>query len=192
MRISQKSIIIFLIFIITALILALAATLYFQTKNESNTQGVFSYTEFLNFASNVNNNLSFENYQNVSSSDTQIVAIDKDLSFGKRGFTTLNGNQSNFTTQRSIVYLSNDTTHVITIDFIYLDKPLYNDLLFWRYPVENEASKSTANNFNENIICYKNVMINICIFTQPNQPDSLMELTNVSHQFVDFINNNNL
>ncbi|MCY6485386.1 hypothetical protein OW763_13700 [Clostridium aestuarii] len=88
------------------------------------------------------------------------------LSFNKRGFLTLSGNFSanEKPTQKRITYINNDSNCIVNFNIIYLNKPLENDLIFWRDSgAKNKNIKEIFNNYKEMIFSYKNSLIKIDI-----------------------------
>lgn len=136
--------------------------LCYSKINKTNQAEFLSYQGFVDFFNDFNGNFKFNGYQNLYNNDTsQIIYIDSKSSFGKRNYLTLDNKQSDLQTQRRIEFVDASNSRLITIDFIYLDTPLYADLLFWNDPLPNGENEFLKNIYTDNILSYKNILIKI-------------------------------
>lgn len=152
-----------------------------------------SYEEFTDFFNYFDERLSLQGYKNLGNNDfVQIVGIDKEASFGKRKFLTLDGMQSTLQTQKRIEYTKSDGSEYIVIDFIYLDKPLYKDLLYWNDPLWNEENEHFKDIFTDNMLSYKNIMIKTTVFSASVGGEESINnsLSHITRQVVDLISKN--
>lgn len=149
-----------------------------------------SYERFTDFFNYFNENLCLQGYHNLENNDMpQIVYIDEESSFGKRKYLTLDGMESALQTQKRIEYTKSDGSELVVIDLIYLDEPLYEDLLYWNDPLWNEENEFIKNIFTDNILSYKNMLIKLTVFsTSTGQEKSINNsLSNITREVVDFI-----
>lgn len=101
-----------------------------------------SYEEFSGFFEALDENLILEGYQNLGNNrNVHIVAIEKAHSFGKRSFLTLDDTPSALETQERIEYIREDGSELVALDLVYLDSPLYEDLLYWNDPIVRNKEK---------------------------------------------------
>lgn len=161
-----------------------------RRSNKTYTEAL-SYQEFTSFFDNFNNNFKIEGYQNLYNNDTpQIVYIGPAASFGKRSYLTVDGNASDLQTQKRIEFIdiSTDNGKLITIDFIYLDTPLYADMLYWNDPLWNDENKHLKDIYTDNILSYRNVLIKTSVFSfedgEENISKDLIEITACVTSFI--------
>lgn len=149
-----------------------------------------SYEEFTDFFNHLDKSLYLEGYDNLDNNDLpQIVYIGEEASFGKRKYLTLDGEQSPLQTQKRIEYSKSDGSELVVIDVIYLDKPLYKDLLYWNDPLPNKNIKHMKDVVTDNILSYKNTLIKLTVFSASagNEESINNSLINITREVVDLI-----
>lgn len=151
-----------------------------------------SYEQFVSFFEKFNSDFGLEEYINLGNNDIpQIIYIDKSASFGKRNYLTVDNAQSALQTQKRIEFLKDDESELVVLDFIYLDSPLYEDLLYWNDPLWNEENSEMKNTFTDNIISYKNILIKISVFSirEGSEESINKSLSSITPHIVNFISN---
>ena len=165
----------------------------YQRRSNTEMTPVMSYEEFSGFFEDLDENLTLKGYQNLGNNrNVHIVSIDKAHSFGKRSFLTLDDAPSPLETQQRIEYIREDGSELAALDLIYLESPVYEDLLYWNDPIiQNEENKSLENQFTDNILSYRNVLIKISVFSlSDGDSESINKsLIDITGQVVDFIQN---
>lgn len=159
-----------------------------QTKKDE----IIKYDDYIVLYNKMNEELKLPNYKNLGGNeDVNLVYIDNQLSFKTRSYLTIDDKQSNLSTQQRIEYVDDNNKDLLSIDLIYLSKPLNNDLIYWNNTLnDNEENEFIRTKFNENIIAYKNILIKISLYAKgDNEVDDNM-LTAISLEVVKFIQNN--
>ncbi len=94
--------------------------------------------------------------------DTNLVAIDAADSFNTRSFLTLNGDQSNDTTQKQLIYKDTKGDAFTVIDVIYLKHSLGKDMISWPSKALNTAQKEQVlSQYDTCLIAYDNILVQI-------------------------------
>lgn len=137
-------------------------------KMDNSKKGLsLSYEQYRDLFNNMSQKLQLAQFSFLESTKgSNIVAIDKDWSFGSRSMLTLEGKPSDTETQERIIYKKKDGT-LLLIDLIYLKDILSNDLIFWPTQ-ETEANKTedVLKSFDEAMLSYKNVIVKITIISK--------------------------
>lgn len=133
-----------------------------STSEVNEQKQILTYEQFRKLFNDMATNISIPNSKQVEKTDgLNLVAIDKNFSFGKRLFLTLNGDQSDEETQERIIF--KDENGIITlIDLIYLKSFVGNDLILWpTHETKTFKSESIMKQFDEAIVSYNNVLVKI-------------------------------
>ncbi|MEF2966107.1 hypothetical protein V3851_09725 [Paenibacillus sp. M1] len=123
---------------------------------------LFSYEQYRTLFNDMAAQLKLPSSKMIEKTDdTNLVAIDKEFSLGKRSILTLDGEQSNTETQERIYY--QDENQVITIiDLVYLNTSLGKDMIFW--PTKSADTYNENNflhNYDECMISYDNILVKV-------------------------------
>lgn len=147
-----------------------------------------AYNDYLSICTSANDSLNIGDYSKLRSQlGTDIVYIDKELSFGKRSFLTTDDTASEFVTQERIEYLSEDSQYLVVIDFVYLNSTLDDDLIYWNNPINVEANEFMRSSYGENILAFHNILVKTTIFATSNSPVSDVMLTEITMNIVEFL-----
>lgn len=178
----------FFICLLTTILFTLVILSSCEKKNN-----YLEYEDFTSLFIKMNNEVKLDDYYNLGGNEgLNIVAIDDRLSFGRRSWLTLDNKQSEFPTQLRIEYMANNNSSMFTVDLIYLDKSLNDDLIYWNYPLidNNDKNEFINNTYTENIISYKNILVKLSLFVIDSNKitDSLDNiLKNNSLKVIEFI-----
>lgn len=172
---------------ISSLIVALICLLCISVLSGQDKEKI-SYDDYVLICTSANDSLNIGDYSKLRSQlGTDIVYIDKEVSFGRRSFLTIDDNASELVTQKRIEYLSEDRQYLVVIDFVYLNSTLDNDLIYWNNPVDVEANKFMRNNYGENIVVFHNILVKTMIFATSNSPVNDVMLTDITMNIVEFL-----
>ncbi|ASR48756.1 hypothetical protein B4V02_19685 [Paenibacillus kribbensis] len=133
-------------------------------ENDGKRDTSLSYTQYRDLFTAMSQELQLAPFNfPESTQETNIVAIEKDWSFGARSLLTREGKPTDEETQERIIYKKKNGT-LLLIDLIYLKDTLSNDLIFWPTQ-ETEANKTedVLKSFDEAMLSYKNVIVKITI-----------------------------
>lgn len=172
---------------ISSLIVALICLLCIIVLSAQDKEKI-SYDDYVSICTSANDSLNIGDYSKLRSQlGTDIVYIDKEVSFGRRNFLTIDDIASELVTQKRIEYLSEDSQYLVVIDFVYLNSTLDNDLIYWNNPINVEANKFMRNNYGENILAFHNILVKTMIFATSNSPVSDVMLTDITMNIVEFL-----
>lgn len=160
-------------------------------NSKETNENKIEYEEFVSLFDKMNSEMKLTDYENLGGNEgIQLIYIDKKISFDKRNYLTIDNQQSNSPTQFRIEYIDSENKSLATIDLIYLENVLENNLIYWDNPiVNNTENEFLRKKYNENIISYKNILIKTCLFAiGANEVDD-STLTTISEDVVDFIQN---
>ena len=141
---------------------------------------LISYDEYNKLFNDISKNFTPPNLTKTFSQDQlMLVAIDKENSFGKRQFLTLDGEQSHTPTQKKIIYESKELKCTILIDIIYLNKELDKDMVYWNsYPSQG---------YGDIVLSYRNLLINMTKFSEGEESGDILRRTSL--KMVEYLNN---
>ncbi|MDG4655447.1 hypothetical protein P6P90_04230 [Ectobacillus antri] len=132
-------------------------------KNEG---GVISFEEYRKLFEQLNDSIKVDGYTlKASSLGPDVTAIDKDLSFGKREWITIDGKMNNTepeSTQEMLFFENARGTSQITITVGYTDNYIAEDLLI--YPTNrgyDELNRELADKTDSIVVAYKNILISV-------------------------------
>ncbi|WP_149096324.1 hypothetical protein [Paenibacillus terrae] len=131
-----------------------------------------SYAQYRDLFTDMSQKLQLTPFNFLESTQgNNIVAIEKDWSFGTRSMLTRDGKPTDEETQERIINKKQDDT-LLLIDLIYLKDTLSNDLVFWPTH-ETEAYKKEAvlQSFDEAMLTYKNVIVKITLISKKQKAD---------------------
>ncbi|KJD44866.1 hypothetical protein [Paenibacillus terrae] len=140
--------------------------------DDSKKDASLSYAQYRDLFMDMSEKLQLAPFNFLESTQgNNIVAIEKDWSFGARSMLTRDGKPTDEETQERIIYKKKDDT-LLLIDLIYLKDTLSNDLVFWPTH-ETEAYKKEAvlQSFDEAMLTYKNVIVKITLISKRQKAD---------------------
>ncbi|WP_338554247.1 hypothetical protein [Paenibacillus sp. KS-LC4] len=163
-----------------------------EPKVEEEIKPFFSYVEFRNLFSDMVQELAIEQYEKIAqTTDDNLIAIDKESSFGQRKFLTVDGTQDYKETQERIAYFNKDMNVLMFIDLIYLKQNLSNDLLFVKpdfidvndYGIYSYKSQNT-------ILSFHNILIQITLVdNNEDKKAELLPVMKVTNEVVKYLEN---
>lgn len=115
-----------------------------------------------------------------------VMAIDKNMAFGKKVYLTLD-NEPKDPTQNFLTYEDKQNGYKLTIGWIYTKIDQGNDLLYIKPYIKGEST-----DFND-ILSYKNILIHIQLTSSSSnstQEAYVKENRSILIEMVDFLNNN--
>ncbi|HHT88573.1 MAG TPA: hypothetical protein GX002_06155 [Clostridiales bacterium] len=165
-----------------------------QTKqtNLDNDNGIISYEQYRKLFSDLSENFLPKDCVKLTATENlHLVIVDKDNSFGKRGFLTLDGEQSDTSTQQSICYESINKEYILYIELIYLNKELDNDLVYWHSNfADGFIDESLAKMYDENILSFHNILVKMTLLRKSDSSTSTFEFFRLTTlDMVDFLSN---
>jgi hypothetical protein len=106
--------------------------------------------------------LNFKGYKLVYSTADydNFMVVEKSLTFNKRKMMSTNGNMLD-PTQERLIFESDDKKSSLFLDIIFLEKDLYNDLVYSNPGIDDKEldPKILEYNYHENIFSYKNLLV---------------------------------
>lgn len=130
--------------------------------NEINNE-LLSYENYESLFEHLVNTLKIDGLElKASTIDGNLTFIEKDLSFNKREYLTLDGTDSMETTEEQIVLENKDQSKQITIGVFFTNSYIGNDLVGWPNNVGfKDLNQDLVKSTNYAIITYKNLIITI-------------------------------
>lgn len=163
-----------------------------EPKVEEETEPSFSYVDFRNLFSDMGQELEVEQYEKVGqTTDDNLIAIDKESSFGQRKYLTVDGTQNYNETQERIAYFNKNTNCLIFVDLIYMKQNLSNDLLFVKpdfidvndFGIYSYKSQNT-------ILSFHNILVQITLVdNNEDKKAELLPVMDVTNEVVKYLNN---
>jgi hypothetical protein len=120
-----------------------------------------------------------------------IAFVDKEVSFGKRTALTVTGDGTSLQpTQNRVIFRNQDTSTLLLLDFLYLPKPLEDDLVSWD-PTPAPAIRDVENvqKFHQNVLSFRNTLVKLTVVSESDQPVDPRQLTEISIAVVKFLQN---
>ncbi|WP_149096502.1 hypothetical protein [Paenibacillus terrae] len=155
--------------------------------DNSKKDGSLSYTQYRDLFADMSQKLQLEPFNFLESTQgSNVVAIDKDWSFGARTMLTRDGKPTDEETQERIIYKNKDDT-LLLIDLIYLKDTLSNDLVLWpTHETEAYQKEAVLQSFDEAMLTYKNVIVKITLITKEPKAE-LSDMQSVLKSVTSFI-----
>lgn len=161
-----------------------------STKTEAPPDVTLSYKEYRETFNDMSANLKIADFEKVEVSDkVNLIAVEKDFSFGKRTFLTLTGEQTNEETQERIIFQNKKSKVIGIVNLIFLEKSVGNNLIYWNSNASDFFDKEKIKQpFDENIIAYKNMLIKITVFpTNKKESDNIDYLYNITKDVTHYL-----
>ncbi|MFD2671112.1 hypothetical protein [Marinicrinis sediminis] len=141
-----------------------------QNLKESKNAGakeIFSYAEFRDLFKDMSQNIQILDFKKIEQTEgTDMIAIDKEFSFGKRKMLTYSGEQNDDETQETIRFEDKANGIIIIIDLIYLRNSIGNDMLFWSINnSEYFKDNVNVNRYKEGIFSIENILVKVEIIS---------------------------
>lgn len=187
----RKNILQFLILLVLCILIQGCSKNQTKQTNLDNENNFISYEQYKELFSDLSE--SFLPNDCVKLTETEnlyLIAIDKENSFGKRQFLTLDGEQSNTPTQQSLCYESTNKDFILYIDLIYLNKELDNDLIYWNSGFAGEfIDKDLADIYRENILSFHNILVKITLLRKNDSNTSTFDFFRLTTmEIVEYLN----
>jgi len=159
-----------------------------SSDNQQKNTLIISYEDYSKLFDDFESNFKIESFDKVVSSKdtTAIIAVDKDFSFGKRGYLTYTKEQDNTSTQKRIEYLNKEKDQMLTIDVTYLSKPLENDMVFSDNFFQANEGNFMRGKYTEDILSYKNILILSKVFSKNEDKDLVKKEMNITREIAKY------
>ncbi len=143
---------------------------------------VYSYQQYEKLFDQSSTNLVFPDAHIVKhTTDTNLVAIDPAESFNTRSFLTKNGEQSNETTQKQLIYKDNQGDAFTVVDVIYLQHSLGKDMISWpSNALKQEQNEPILDQYDTCLIAYNNILVQITRISKTKPLDLKQMKTKIS------------
>ncbi len=143
-------------------------------KKNHTQNNVMSYQQFENLFKHMNDKLKIKNFQlKESTLGPDVTIIDKELSFNKRNWLTVDGTKDDLTpksTQETLYFEDKEQTTLLSINFAYTKNYVGEDMLQYQIPSGyNKINQKIANKSDLILLSYKNIVISI----QQNSSDKV-------------------
>lgn len=137
-------------------------------KSASSEEQKMSHEQFENLFFELSDSINVENFEvKGKSDDTNLTVIDKELSFNKRKFLTIDGTKDSPETQERIIYENTSENIVAMIDLIFLENSLNKDLVYWHFNRPHELkNKKALDIFDTAIISYNNLLVKVTVIDE--------------------------
>lgn len=181
------------ILIIIAVILS-ACTNNHIVENIVIDQDTLSYSQYTDMVQNLSDQFMPPGFSNrlLPDAETTIVAVDKEASFGRRTFLTVDGEQNVQVTQKRIAYESQNESQVLFVDVIFLNEVLPKDMLYRNtHNYGKYHSDALISQVDDTILSYKNLLFKLTYFSKNERkqdlPDDTLRLSTLA--LVQFLEN---
>lgn len=146
-----------------------------------------SYTQYRDLFADMSQKLHLDSFNYIESTQgSNVVAIDKDWSFGARSMLTREGKPTDEETQERIIYKRKDDT-LLLIDLIYLKDAVGNDMVLWpTHETKAYQKEAVLQSLDEAMLTYKNVIVKITLITK-GQKAELSDMQSVLGSVTSFI-----
>ncbi|AZB41804.1 hypothetical protein CEF21_05505 [Bacillus sp. FJAT-42376] len=153
---------------------------------------LISYDRYQSLLNDLGKSIKVEGFQfKGASTDTQVTIVGKKQSFGKREFLTIGGKMDGKETNERVFFENNNTNVVTSLDLIYLEKPMDNDMLYWNQSVPyGLKNKEVLSSFDESMLVYKNIIFKITVLNLNDKTNDEPIAVIFTEKLVDFINTN--
>lgn len=152
-----------------------------------NDESPISYNQYRSLFDNMIKELKIADSEKTEKTDNvNLVAIDKESSFGTRSVLTLTGEQTNQETQERIIYTNKKNENLALIDLIYLHSSVGKDMIFLPASTETSRENPFFQKFNECILSYNNILIKITIISN-DKPIEFQELNRAVNSVTTFL-----
>ncbi|NUU59393.1 hypothetical protein [Paenibacillus agri] len=140
-----------------------------ESGNKDSNQQLIPYDNFSKIVEDMEN-LEIPDFQ-YKESPLSIMAVDKALTFDKRNYLTVDGEQNEQSTQKRIIYQNNDEL-IAVVDFIYLEHFIGNDLIYWNSR-GSDTLKDNKNvlGYNDLIFTYQNILVKVTVYSDKGLAD---------------------
>ena len=143
-------------------------------KSNPTQANIMSYQKFENLFKHMNDKLKIKNFQlKESTLGPDVTIIDKELSFNKRNWLTINGTKDDLapkSTQETLYFEDKDQTTLLSISFAYTKNYVGEDMLQYQVPSGyDNINQKLANKSDLILLSYKNIVISI----QQNNSDKV-------------------
>ncbi len=138
---------------------------------------IYSYEQYQELFDKSSTGLIFSDADLIDTTkDINLVAIDTADSFNTRSFLTLNGDQSDETTQKQLIYKDTNGDALTIVDMIYLKKSMSQDMISWSSKaLESYKKEPILDQYDTCSIAYDNILVQITRISK-NEPLQLDQM----------------
>lgn len=135
-------------------------------KTNQTQKNIMSYQQYENLFKHMNDKLKIKNFQlKESTLGPDVTIIDKELSFNKRDWLTIDGTKDDLTpksTQETLYFEDKKQTTLLSISFAYTNNYVGEDMLQYQVPSGyTKINQELANKSDLILLSYKNIVISI-------------------------------
>ncbi|WP_214801177.1 MULTISPECIES: hypothetical protein [unclassified Exiguobacterium] len=124
---------------------------------------IMNHDQFEQLFAHMNEHLKIDHFQlKASTRGSDFTIIDKELSFGKRNWLTVDGSSDSASTQESLYFEDKKQTTQLSVHFAYTDHYIGEDMI--QYPSSSgydKLNQKLANQSDLILISYKNLVISV-------------------------------
>ena len=132
-------------------------------KKVTVTNQIMNHEQFEQLFAHMNEHLKIDQFQlKASTRGSDFTIIDKELSFGKRKWLTVDGTSDSASTQESLYFEDKKQTTQLSVHFSYTDHYIGEDMI--QYPSSSgydKLNQKLANQSDLILISYKNLVISV-------------------------------
>ena len=134
-----------------------------ENKKVTVTNQIMNHEQFEQLFAHMNEHLKIDQFQlKASTRGSDFTIIDKELSFGKRNWLTVDGSSDSASTQESLYFEDKKQTTQLSVHFAYTDHYIGEDMI--QYPSSSgydKLNQKLANQSDLILISYKNLVISV-------------------------------
>lgn len=134
-----------------------------ENKKVTVTNQIMNHEQFEQLFAHMNEHLKIDQFQlKASTRGSDFTIIDKELSFGKRKWLTVDGTSDSASTQESLYFEDKKQTTQLSVHFAYTDHYIGEDMI--QYPSSSgydKLNQKLANQSDLILISYKNLVISV-------------------------------
>ncbi|WP_214804943.1 MULTISPECIES: hypothetical protein [unclassified Exiguobacterium] len=134
-----------------------------ENKKVTVTNQIMNHDQFEQLFAHMNEHLKIDHFQlKASTRGSDFTIIDKELSFGKRNWLTVDGSSDSASTQESLYFEDKKQTTQLSVHFAYTDHYIGEDMI--QYPSSSgydKLNQKLANQSDLILISYKNLVISV-------------------------------
>jgi hypothetical protein len=152
-------------------------------------QKSFSHKRYQSIFNSMVKDLKFKDYNFIEATEeNNLTFIEKDFSFGKRAYLTLDGKDSRLETQERLVYQKKDKTTYLIVDVILLNKKLENDMAYWNSRNGKAFQEgSPLRVFDDNLLIVNNLLIQTMVLSTNGKGLLSTESYTVTKVLIDYL-----
>lgn len=136
-----------------------------DASNKLEVEGNISFQQYSELFENLSSNLNIPGYKLENSTlGDDLTMIDKDISFNKREYLSIDGKYSPTnveSSQETLFYLNEDKDRALIVTLAYTDSTIGNDIIFYNITNDYGLPEEITNKNDLITLSYKNLIISI-------------------------------